>query len=216
MTNMFFNHFQNQLNGNTQKNNSSNNLWGYDPNHDYSNDVNYNTPKQRPQQGRPNNGFDPQRMPGFNQNDMRAHAKPKWDTHEGAVNTGYTFTNYSVHDEGLKQASSGMKWNDPTNRVNNNYIEHWDDEYGWVKAVAVNGDLLKEGGKNVWNSDLHNTILEVEYDNGQKFLAGVYDHCGASTKEPKIDIWQYNSTPDNFTGKFTVKRKGGKTNYKKY
>ena len=115
----------------------------------------------------------------------------------------------------MKQASSGLKWNDKTNRVNNNYIEHYDPEYGWVKCVAVNGELLKQNGKNVWNSDLHNTILEVELDNGQKFLAGVYDYCGASDDNPILDVWQYNSTKENYNGKFTVKRKGGKTNYDK-
>ena len=152
----------------------------------------------------------------INQNEVRANAKPKWDTHEGAININYKFTNYSVKQENMKQASSGLKWNDKTNRVNNNYIEHYDDEFGWVKCVAVNGDLLKQNGKNVWNSDLHNTILEVELDNGDKFLAGVYDHCGISTSKPVLDIWQYNSTDQNYNGNFTVKRKGGKTNYSKH
>ena len=134
---------------------------------------------------------------------------------ENEINN-YKFTNYSVKQENMKQASSGLKWNDKTNRVNNNYIEHYDPEYGWVKCVAVNGDLLKQNGKNVWNSDLHNTILEVELDNGQKFLAGVYDHCGASTDKPILDVWQYNSTKENYNGNFTVKRKGGQTNYNKH
>ena len=216
MSNMFFNHFNNQLTGNTQNNNSNNNLWGYDPNHDYSNDVSYNQPKQKPQQGRPNTGFDPRRMPGFNQHDMRADARPKWDTEVGSVNTNYKFTNYSVKDEGLTQASSGMKWNDPTNRIHNNYVQHNDPEYGWVNLVAVNKDLLTQNGKNVWNSDLHNTILDVELDNGDHFNAMVVDHCGASSNKPILDVWQYNSTPQNFNGKFTVKRKGGPTNYNKH
>ena len=150
-------------------------------------------------------------------NNWRADAKPKWDTYEGAKNTNYKFTNYSVKDEGLTQASSGMKWNDKTNRVHNNYIQHYDEEYGWVNLVAVNKDLLTEGGKNVWNSDLHNTILDVELDNGEHFNAMVVDHCGASGNKPILDIWQYNSTPNNYNGNFTVKRKGGKnfTNYDK-
>ena len=141
---------------------------------------------------------------------------PKWDTNVGAVNTDYVFTNYSVKDEKLTQASSGLKWNDPTNRINGNYIEHKDDEYGWVKCVAVNGDILKQNGKNVWNSDLHNTILEVQLENGENFLAGVYDECGVSKTKPVVDIWQLNSTPENFKGSFTVKRKGGNTNFNKY
>ena len=94
MSNMFFNHFNNQLTGNTQNNNSNNNPWGYDPNHDYSNDVSYNQPKQRPQQGRPNTGFDPRRMPGFNQHDMRADGRktPYFDTDLGVKNTNYKKT----------------------------------------------------------------------------------------------------------------------------
>lgn len=169
------------------------------------------------QQPKQNNWWEQfQKENEINKNEVRANAKPKWDTHEGAVNTNYKFTNYSVKQENMKQASSGLKWNDKTNRVNNNYIEHYDPEYGWVKCVAVNGDLLKQNGKNVWNSDLHNTILEVELDNGQKFLAGVYDHCGASTDKPILDVWQYNSTKENYNGNFTVKRKGGQTNYNKH
>ena len=38
---------------------------------------------------------------------------PKWDSNVGAVNTDYVFTNYSVKDEKLTQASSGLKWDDP-------------------------------------------------------------------------------------------------------
>lgn len=152
----------------------------------------------------------------INLNEARADGKPKWDTHEGAINTNYTFTNYSVKDEGLTQASSGLKWNDKTNRVHNNQIQHYDEEYGWCTCVAVNKELLTKGGKNVWNSDLHNTILNVELENGEKFNAIVVDHCGASTNKPILDIWQYNSTPNNYQGNFKVKRYSGKTNYNKH
>ena len=218
-TNNYNQNANHQVSNNSNSYNSWSNNWNESK--QTSSDWNWNyfsTPQ--PKQSNPAKRFDPTEFINtefMNTNkDYRANAKPKWDTYEGAVNTNYKFTNYSVADEHLTQASSGMKWNDPTNRVHNNYIQHYDDEYGWVNLVAVNKDLLTQNGKNVWNSDLHNTILDVELDNGDCFNAMVVDHCGASSNKPILDIWQYNSTPDNFTGKFTVKRKGGKTNYNKH
>ena len=232
MTNMFWNKWNNEFRGYGEPNNNYNqntnhqqyqdwsNNWGTQKQNNTSWDWNYFNEelKQEKKPANPAKSFDPTEFLNTEfMNDMRADAKPKWDTYEGAKNTNYKFTNYSVKDEGLTQASSGMKWNDKTNRVHNNYIQHYDEEYGWVNLVAVNKDLLTEGGKNVWNSDLHNTILDVELDNGEHFNAMVVDHCGASGNKPILDIWQYNSTPNNYNGNFTVKRKGGKkfTNYDK-
>ena len=232
MTNMFWNKWNNEFRGYGEPNNNYNqnanhqqyqdwsNNWGTQKQNNTSWDWNYFNEelKQEKKPANPAKSFDPTEFLNTEfMNDMRADAKPKWDTYEGAKNTNYKFTNYSVKDEGLTQASSGMKWNDKTNRVHNNYIQHYDEEYGWVNLVAVNKDLLTEGGKNVWNSDLHNTILDIELDNGEHFNAMVIDHCGASGNKPILDIWQYNSTPNNYNGNFTVKRKGGKkfTNYDK-
>ena len=232
MTNMFWNKWNNEFRGYGEPNNNYNqnanhqqyqdwsNNWGTQKQNNTSWDWNYINEelKQEKKPANPAKSFDPTEFLNTEfMNDMRADAKPKWDTYEGAKNTNYKFTNYSVKDEGLTQASSGMKWNDKTNRVHNNYIQHYDEEYGWVNLVAVNKDLLTKGGKNVWNSDLHNTILDVELDNGEHFNAMVVDHCGASGNKPILDIWQYNSTPNNYNGNFTVKRKGGKkfTNYDK-
>ena len=229
---MFWNKWNNEFRGYGEPNNNYNqnanhqqyqdwsNNWGTQKQNNTSWDWNYFNEelKQEKKPANPAKSFDPTEFLNTEfMNDMRADAKPKWDTYEGAKNTNYKFTNYSVKDEGLTQASSGMKWNDKTNRVHNNYIQHYDEEYGWVNLVAVNKDLLTEGGKNVWNSDLHNTILDVELDNGEHFNAMVVDHCGASGNKPILDIWQYNSTPNNYNGNFTVKRKGGKkfTNYDK-
>lgn len=213
----------NQNTNHQQYQNWSNN-WGTQKQNNTSWDWNYfnDTLKEEKKRPNPSKSFNPQEFINtefMNTNgNWRNSGKQslKWESHEGAVNTDYTFTNYGVN-EGFKQASSGLKWNDPTNRVNNNYIEHWDDEtQKWYKVVAVNKDVLNDGGYNVWNSPIHNSILEVELDNGEKFDAIVQDHCGASSHAPKIDIWKYKSTPDNYTGKFTVKRKGGKTNYDKH
>ena len=232
MTNMFWNKWNNEFRGYGEPNNNYNqnanhqqyqdwsNNWGTQKQNNTSWDWNYFNEelKQEKKPANPAKSFEPTEFLNTEfMNDMRADAKPKWDTYEGAKNTNYKFTNYSVKDEGLTQASSGMKWNDKTYRVHNNYIQHYDEEYGWVNLVAVNKDLLTEGGKNVWNSDLHNTILDVELDNGEHFNAMVVDHCGASGNKPILDIWQYNSTPNNYNGNFTVKRKGGKnfTNYDK-
>ena len=203
--NQFYNNWE-------QNRKQQNNLNNWDTQWNYYEQENK---KQTPQKQFDMNEF--MKADWFNQNDTRADGKPKWDTEVGSVNTNYKFTNYSVKNEGLTQASSGMKWNDKTNRIHNNYVQHNDPEYGWVNLVAVNKDLLTQNGKNVWNSDLHNTILDVELDNGEHFNAMVVDHCGASSNKPILDIWQYNSTPNNYNGKFTVKRKGGKqyTNYEK-
>ena len=203
--NQFYNNWE-------QNRKQQNNLNNWDTQWNYYEQENK---KQTPQKQFDMNEF--MKTDWFNQNDTRADGKPKWDTDVGSVNTNYKFTNYSVKNEGLTQASSGMKWNDKTNRIHNNYVQHNDPEYGWVNLVAVNKDLLTQNGKNVWNSDLHNTILDVELDNGEHFNAMVVDHCGASSNKPILDIWQYNSTPNNYNGKFTVKRKGGKqyTNYEK-
>ncbi len=203
--NQFYNNWE-------QNRKQQNNLNKWDTQWNYYEQENK---KQTPQKQFDMNEF--MKTDWFNQNDTRADGKPKWDTEVGSVNTNYKFTNYSVKNEGLTQASSGMKWNDKTNRIHNNYVQHNDPEYGWVNLVAVNKDLLTQNGKNVWNSDLHNTILDVELDNGEHFNAMVVDHCGASSNKPILDIWQYNSTPNNYNGKFTVKRKGGKqyTNYEK-
>lgn len=203
--NQFYNNWE-------QNRKQQNNLNNWDTQWNYYEQENK---KQTPQKQFDMNEF--MKTDWFNQNDTRADGKPKWDTEVGSVNTNYKFTNYSVKNEGLTQASSGMKWNDKTNRIHNNYVQHNDPEYGWVNLVAVNKDLLTQNGKNVWNSDLHNTILDVELDNGEHFNAMVVDHCGASSNKPILDIWQYNSTPNNYNGKFTVKRKGGKqyTNYEK-
>ena len=196
--NQFYNNWE-------QNRKQQNNLNNWDTQWNYYEQENK---KQTPQKQFDMNEF--MKTDWFNQNDTRADGKPKWDTEVGSVNTNYKFTNYSVKNEGLTQASSGMKWNDKTNRIHNNYVQHNDPEYGWVNLVAVNKDLLTQNGKNVWNSDLHNTILDVELDNGEHFNAMVVDHCGASSNKPILDIWQYNSTPNNYNGKFTVKRKGGK------
>lgn len=203
--NQFYNNWE-------QNRKQQNNLNNWDTQWNYYEQENK---KQTPQKQFDMNEF--MKTDWFNQNDTRADGKPKWDTEVGSINTNYKFTNYSVKNEGLTQASSGMKWNDKTNRIHNNYVQHNDPEYGWVNLVAVNKDLLTQNGKNVWNSDLHNTILDVELDNGEHFNAMVVDHCGASSNKPILDIWQYNSTPNNYNGKFTVKRKGGKqyTNYEK-
>ena len=145
MTNMFWNKWNNEFRGYGEPTNNYNQNANHQQYQDWSNncgtqkqnntswDWNYFNEelKQEKKPANPAKSFDPTEFLNTEfMNDMRADAKPKWDTYEGAKNTNYKFTNYSVKDEGLTQASSGMKWNDKTNRVHNNYIQHYDEEYG--------------------------------------------------------------------------------------
>lgn len=140
---------------------------------------------------------------------------PVWETHKGAINTDYTVTNYGV-SEGFKIASSGMAWNDKNNRVNNNYIQTHDDEFGWLDVVAVNKKVLTKNGKNVFNSDIHNTVIEITFPDGSKRRALVADHCGASDSKAIIDVWMKQHNNVSYNGcSFKVLREGGKGKYTK-
>ena len=213
MSNMWFNHFNNQLTGNTQNNSSNNNSWGgYNPNHDYSNDVSYNQPKQRPQQGRPNNNFDPRRMPGFNSKDMRADGNKTVNADfDGTMNTNWTTTSYSPK-EGFHTTANGINYKDKNIKVNNGTYQYYDQETNdYYDVYAVNINQVKQHGTGkaaVWNSNLYGSLIDVYHEDGHTSKGIIMDACGQAAKESKIDRWDVNVNPNNEQVSWKVKRYG--------
>ena len=213
MSNMWFNHFNNQLTGNTQNNSSNNNSWGgYNPNHDYSNDVSYNQPKQRPQQGRPNNNFDPRRMPGFNSQDMRADGNKTVNADfDGTMNTNWKVTSYSPK-EGFHTLANGVSYNDKNVKLNNGTYQYYDQETNdYYDIYAVNMNQAKQHGTGkaaVWNSNLYGSLIDVHHEDGHTSKGIIMDSCGAAMHKPIIDRWDETVNPHNEQVSWKVKRYG--------
>ena len=207
--NMFFNQFNNQMTGNTNnQNNNKNNPWGYDPNHDYSNDYN----NQKPQQGKPNRGFDPSKMPGYNPRDMRADGNKTVNAdYDGTMNTNWTTTSYSPK-EGFHTTANGINYKDKNIKVNNGTYQYYDQETNdYYDIYAVNINQVKQHGKGkaaVWNSDLYGSLIDVHHSDGHVSKGIIMDACGQAAKESKIDRWDVNVNPNNEQVSWNVKRYG--------
>lgn len=134
---------------------------------------------------------------------------------DGRWNVGYTRTYYDVDVEGGIISSYGIYWNDENMRVENNFIQYHDEEYGWVNVYALNVDQMKEYGTVVTSTAL-GSIIEVKLPNSESTHFGiVLDVCGACAKAKKIDVWvknQYvaseNNTHINNEVEFRFKRFG--------
>lgn len=119
---------------------------------------------------------------------------------DGRWNVGYTRTYYDVDVEGGIISSYGIYWNDENMRVENNFIQYHDEEYGWVNVYALNVDQMKEYGTVVTSTAL-GSIIEVKLPNSESTHFGiVLDVCGACAKDKKIDVWvknQYEASKNN-------------------
>lgn len=119
---------------------------------------------------------------------------------DGRWNVGYTRTYYDVDVEGGVISSYGIYWNDENMRVENNFIQYHDEEYGWVNVYALNVDQMKEYGTVVTSTAL-GSIIEVKLPNSESTHFGiVLDVCGACAKAKKIDVWvknQYEASKNN-------------------
>jgi hypothetical protein len=119
---------------------------------------------------------------------------------DGRWNIGYTRTYYDVDVEGGIISSYGIYWNDENMRVENNFIQYHDEEYGWVNVYALNVDQMKEYGTVVTSTAL-GSIIEVKLPNSESTHFGiVLDVCGACAKDKKIDVWvknQYVASENN-------------------
>ena len=65
---------------------------------------------------------------------------------DGRWNTDYKRTYYDVDTEGGIISSYGKYWNDEDMRVENNFIQYYDEQYGWINVYALNIDQVKEYG----------------------------------------------------------------------
>ena len=110
---------------------------------------------------------------------------------DGRWNVDYTRTYYDVDVEGGVIASYGLFWNDDNMRVENNYIQYNDEQYGWVNVYALNVDQMKEYGTVVTSAAL-GSIIEVRLPDSSSHYGIVLDVCGACAKAKKIDIWVKN------------------------
>lgn len=111
---------------------------------------------------------------------------------DGRWNAGFTRTWYDVDVEGGVIASYGLYWNDEDMRVQDNYIQYHDEQYGWVNVYALNVDQMKEYGTVVTSTAL-GSIIEVRLPNSSTTHYGiVLDVCGACAKAKKIDVWVKN------------------------
>lgn len=115
---------------------------------------------------------------------------PRFAT-DGSTNLAFRQTVYDVVQEGGIQVSHGEYWNSPNMRVNNNLVQYYDREYGWVQVVALNIDQVKEYG-TVVTSTMLGSIIEMTYPNGEVKNAIVLDVCGAARTSRKIDLWIYD------------------------
>lgn len=110
---------------------------------------------------------------------------------DGSTNLAFRQTVYDVVQEGGVQVSHGEYWNSPNMRVNNNLVQYYDNQYGWVQVVALNIDQVKEYG-TVVTSTMLGSIIEMTYPNGEVKNAIVLDVCGAARTSRKIDLWIYD------------------------
>ena len=111
---------------------------------------------------------------------------------DGRWNVNYTRTYYDVDVEGGIISSYGKYWNDEDMRVENNFIQYYDEQYGWVNVYALNVDQMKEYG-TVVTSTVLGSIIEVKLPNESSTHYGiVLDVCGACAKAKKIDVWVKN------------------------
>lgn len=118
---------------------------------------------------------------------------------DGRWNVDYTRTYYDVDVEGGVVASYGLFWNDDDMRVENNYIQYNDEQYGWVNVYALNVDQMKEYGTVVTSTAL-GSIIEVRLPDSSSHYGIVLDVCGACAKAKKIDVWvknQYDAVKNN-------------------
>ena len=86
--------------------------------------------------------------------------------------------------EGGVVASYGLFWNDDDMRVENNYIQYNDEQYGWVNVYALNVDQMKEYGTVVTSTAL-GSIIEVRLPDSSSHYGIVLDVCGACAKAKK-------------------------------
>ena len=120
-------------------------------------------------------------------------------TLDGRWNVDFTRTYYDVEVEGGVVASYGLFWNDDDMRVENNYIQYHDEQYGWVNVYALNVDQMKEYGTVVTSTAL-GSIIEVKLPDSSTHYGIVLDVCGACAKAKKIDVWvknQYEAIKNN-------------------
>lgn len=120
-------------------------------------------------------------------------------TLDGRWNVDFTRTYYDVEVEGGVVASYGLYWNDDNMRVENNYIQYYDEQYGWVYVYALNVDQMKEYGTVVTSTAL-GSIIEVKLPDSSTHYGIVLDVCGACAKAKKIDVWvknQYEAVKNN-------------------
>lgn len=115
--------------------------------------------------------------------------------YNGVWNPDFTMTWYDVVTEGGTQVAHGEYWNDNNMRVHNNDIQYKDPEYGWIPVVALNINQMKEfgtGRASVVNSEMHGSVIEIEYPNGTKEKAIVLDVCGSAKTKRVVDRWVYD------------------------
>lgn len=118
---------------------------------------------------------------------------------DGRWNVDFTRTYYDVDVEGGVVASYGLFWNDDNMRVENNYIQYNDEQYGWVNVYALNVDQMKEYG-TVVTSTVLGSIIEIKLPDSSTHYGIVLDVCGACAKAKKIDVWvknQYEAVKNN-------------------
>jgi hypothetical protein len=125
-------------------------------------------------------------------NDVRVDTKSPRFVMDGRWNVGYTRTWYDVDVEGGILSSYGKYWNDKDMRVEGNFIQYNDEQYGWINVYALNVDQMKEYG-TVVTSTVLGSIIEVKLPNSTSTHYGiVLDVCGACAKAKKIDVWVKN------------------------
>jgi 3D (Asp-Asp-Asp) domain-containing protein len=125
-------------------------------------------------------------------NDVRVDTESPRFVMDGRWNVGYTRTWYDVDVEGGILSSYGKYWNDKDMRVEGNFIQYNDEQYGWINVYALNVDQMKEYG-TVVTSTVLGSIIEVKLPNSASTHYGiVLDVCGACAKAKKIDVWVKN------------------------
>lgn len=123
--------------------------------------------------------------------DIKVYTDSPYFVMDGRWNTDYKRTYYDVDTEGGIIASYGKYWNDENMRVENNFIQYYDEQYGWINVYALNIDQVKEYG-TVINSTVLGSIIEVKLPDGSFHYGIVLDVCGACAKDKIIDVWVKN------------------------
>lgn len=105
----------------------------------------------------------------------------------------YRQTYYSV-EEGEVALGAGFTKNSPEIEVIDNVMHFDDEEFGLLPIYAINiNEVMASGLNHRGTPNLYGSVIEVNHEGEEPYLAIILDACGACSRADKIDLWVYSN-----------------------